>query len=109
MVKIAFPTDKGGLDDYIYDRFGRTPTFTIVEVEDSEIKNVKIVENPGHKAGSGAGIKAVQKLIEEKIDVVAGPNPGPNSYMALQQSNIKVVTVLGLKVKDAIEHVIKQL
>ncbi|ABN69808.1 Dinitrogenase iron-molybdenum cofactor biosynthesis [Staphylothermus marinus F1] len=109
MVRIAFPTDKGGLDDYIYDRFGRAPTFTIIEVEDGEIKNVKIIENLGHRAVSGAGIKAVQKLIEEKIDVVAGPNPGPNAYMALQQANIKVISMLGLKVKDAIEHVIKQL
>lgn len=109
MVRIAFPTGRGGLNDNIFDRFGRAPTFTIVDVADHEIKNIKIVENPGYKAGSGAGIKAVQKLVEEKVDVIAGPNPGPNAFMALQRSNIKVITIVGIKVREAIEHVIKQL
>ena len=33
-IKIAFTTDKGGLDDRIVERFGRARTFTIVEVDE---------------------------------------------------------------------------
>jgi predicted Fe-Mo cluster-binding NifX family protein len=106
MVRIAFPTDKGGLDDEIYPRFGRAPTFTIVDVDDDEVKDVKIVVNPGSQSGSGAGIKAVQKLIEEGVEIVVGPTPGPNAMMALQQAGIKVVTLLGVKVRDALKTVI---
>lgn len=109
MVRIAFPTGRGGLDDSIFDRFGRAPTFTIVDVIDHEIRDVKIIENPGYRAGSGAGIRAVQRLVEEKVDVVAGPSPGPNAFMALQQSNIKVIIIVNMRVREAVEHVIKQL
>ncbi|OYT38336.1 MAG: dinitrogenase iron-molybdenum cofactor biosynthesis protein [Desulfurococcales archaeon ex4484_58] len=108
MVRIAFPTDKGGLDDQIYPRFGRAPTFTIVEVEDGEIKDVRVVQNPGSISGSGAGIRAVQKLVEEKIDIVIGPSPGPNAYMALQQSGIRVVMILGVTVREALEKFLSE-
>ncbi len=103
--KIAFVTDKGGLDDRIYERFGRAPTFTIVEVGDNgEILSIKVVENPGFKAGSGAGIKAVQKLIDEGVEIVIGPNPGPNAYLALQQAGIKSISMLGVTVREALER-----
>ncbi len=100
--KIAFPTDKGGLDDTIYSRFGRAPTFTIVEVDDGNIVAVKVIENPGHTAGSGAGIRAVQRLVEEGVSTVIGPSPGPNAYMALQQSGIEVINMTGVTVREAL-------
>jgi predicted Fe-Mo cluster-binding NifX family protein len=108
MVRIAFATDKGGLDDEIYTRFGRTPTFTIVDVENGKIKNVKVIENPAAKGGSGAGIKSVQKLAEEGVEIVVGPNPGPNATMALQQAGIKVVVMLGVTVREALKNLIEQ-
>ncbi len=111
MVRIAFVTDKGGLDDKIYDRFGRAPTLTIVDVDidNADVKNIRIVENPGAKAGSGAGIKMVQKLVEEGVEIVVGPNPGPNAYMALQQTGIRVVTMLGISVREALNKVLEEL
>ncbi len=112
MVKIAFPTEKGGLDDVVYERLGRTPTFTIVEVDEKtgEIKDVRVVENPGYKAGSGAGVKAAEIMGDNKVDVYAGPNPGPNAYAALQYLGVKVVPgFIGMKVRDAVKEVLKQL
>ncbi len=110
-MKIAITTNKGGLDDQIADRFGRAPTFTIVELDDNtlEIKNVYVVENPGSKAGSGAGVRAVQKLVDEKVNIVIGPNPGPNAYIALQQSGIKVYAITGMTAKEALNRVIEEL
>jgi predicted Fe-Mo cluster-binding NifX family protein len=112
MVRIAFPTGNGGLDDVVYERLGRAPTFTIVEVDEKtgEIKNVQVVENPGYKAGSGAGVKAAEVMGDNKVDVYAGPNPGPNAYAALQYLGIKVVQgLIGMKIKDAVKEVLKQL
>ncbi len=112
MVRIAFPTEKGGLDDTVYERLGRTPTFTIVEVDErtGEIKDVKIIENPGYRAGSGAGVKAAEVLGDNKVDVYAGPNPGPNAYAALQYLGVKVIPgFIGMKVRDAVKEVLKQL
>ncbi len=111
MIRIAFATNKGGLDDFLSDRFGRAPTFTIVDVDEKtgEIKEVKIIENPGPKAGGGAGVRAVQKLIDEKVQIAVGPSPGPNAYMALQQAGIKIYTITGVTVKEALEKLLKEL
>ncbi len=108
--RIAFATNKGGLEDNIADRFGRAPTFTIVDIDDEgRILSVRVVENPGAKAGSGAGIRAVQKLVDLGVEIVVGPSPGPNAYMALQQAGIKIFSLPGLTVKEAFERVLKEL
>jgi len=112
MVRIAFPTgEKGGLDDRIYDRFGRAPTFTIVDVDPStgRILGVDVVRNPGYEAGSGAGVKAAQALGDRRVDVVAGPSPGPNAYAALQYFGIRIVTMIGVTVREALERVLREL
>ncbi len=111
VLRIAFATNKGGLEDTIADRFGRAPTFTIIEIDDStgDIISVRVIENPGNVAGSGAGIRAVQKLVDEKVDVVVAPSPGPNAFMALQQSGIRLYVMPGLSVKEALEKVLKEI
>ena len=111
VVRIAFATGSGGLDDEIYSRLGRAPTFTIVDVDEKtgEILNVKVIENPGYAAGSGAGVKAAQALGDEKVQVYAGPTPGPNAYAALQYLGIKVVPLTGYKVRDAVKKVLEML
>lgn len=107
-IKIAFTTDKGGLDDRIVERFGRARTFTIVEVDEKgNILSINIIENPGSRATSGAGIKAVQKLVDMGIDIVVGPNPGPNAYMALIQSGIRLYTLSGQSVKEVLNKLLR--
>lgn len=110
-VRIAIPTmGGGGLDSMVADRFGRAETITLVEVdENGKIVKVEVHENPGYKAGSGAGVKAAQKLGELKADAYVGPTPGPNAYAALQYLGIKVVTLTGVTVKEAVEEALKQL
>jgi len=53
---------QGGLDDVVSPMFGRCPTFTIVDIESSEIKGINIVQNQAASAMHGAGIAAVQTL-----------------------------------------------
>ncbi|MCD6301389.1 MAG: NifB/NifX family molybdenum-iron cluster-binding protein [Staphylothermus sp.] len=110
-MKIAIATNKGGLYDQIADRFGRAPTFTIVELDDStfEVKNVYVVENLGSKAGSGAGVRAVQKLVDEKVNIVIGPNPGPKAYIALQQSGIKIYPITGMSAREALNRILEEI
>ncbi len=110
-IRIAIPTEKGGLDDLVYDRLGRAPTFTIVEadLDTGEIKKVEVIKNPGAEAGSGAGVKAAQAIADAKATVYVGPNPGPNAYAALQYLGVKIFTITGVKVKDAVKNVIEEL
>jgi predicted Fe-Mo cluster-binding NifX family protein len=111
VVKIAFATEKGGLDDKIADRFGRAPTFTIVEVDTDtgEVKSVRVVENPGASAGSGAGVKAAQKVADEGAKIYVGPNPGPNAYAALQYLGVKIYVLTGTTVREALQKVLEEI
>ncbi|RLG84641.1 MAG: dinitrogenase iron-molybdenum cofactor biosynthesis protein [Thermoprotei archaeon] len=109
-IKIAFTTNKGGLDDKVAERFGRAKTFTIVEIDnEGNILSIDVIENPGAEAASGAGIKAVQKLVDMGINIVVGPSPGPNAYMALQQAGIKLYILPGLEVRKALSKIIGEL
>jgi predicted Fe-Mo cluster-binding NifX family protein len=110
-VKIAFATEKGGLDDRIAERFGRAPTFTIVEVdvETGEVKDVKVIENPGASAGSGAGVKAAQTVADAGAKIYAGPNPGPNAYAALQYLGVKIYPIIGVTVREALRKVLEEI
>jgi len=112
MVRIAFATeDERGLDSRISTRFGRAPTITVVEVDEGsgEVKSVKVLKNPGAEAASGAGVKAAETVANAGATVYAGPNPGPNAYLALQHFGIKVVTVTGATVREALPKVLEEL
>jgi len=110
-IRIAFATENGGLESPIAQRFGRAPKFTIVEVDENtgRVLNVEVYDNPGYAAGSGAGVKAAQKLGELNVKVVVGPTPGPNAYAALQYLGIRVVPLMGTTVKEALPKIIDEL
>ncbi len=108
MIRIAFASkSSGGLEDEIADRFGRAPVFTIIELdENGEIKNVRIVANPGAEAGGGAGVKAVQTLVNERVNIAVGPSFGPNAQVLLEEMNIKPIRIsAGTKISEALERV----
>ena len=46
-MKIAISTDGG----YVSAHFGRCPSFTIMEVEDSKLVGKEEIDNPGHHPG----------------------------------------------------------
>ena len=46
-MRIAISTDGGQVSAH----FGRCPSFTIVDIEGNEIKNMESVDNPGHHPG----------------------------------------------------------
>jgi len=46
-MRIAISTD----GDFVSAHFGRCPQFTIVDIEDNELKNKELVPNPGHQPG----------------------------------------------------------
>ncbi len=108
-MKIAVPSSaNGGLEDTIAPVFARAPVFTIIEVENGEIKNVKTIQNPAVSVPSGAGPMAVQMLINEGVDTIITPQLGPNALGAIQAAGINVYTFPpGIPIREAIESVIK--
>ncbi len=105
-MKIIVATNKGGLEDDVSPVFGRCQTFTIVEVEGNEIKNVEVTPNQFASAVHGAGIQAAQWIVSQKAKAVIAGNFGPNVTAILQQAGVEMV-VAQEKVKDAVEKYLK--
>lgn len=68
-----------------------------------------MVANPGAEAASGAGVKAAQALADNGVEVYVGPSPGPNAYATLTALGIKIVTVTGVTVREAVEKALREL
>jgi predicted DNA-binding protein (UPF0251 family)/predicted Fe-Mo cluster-binding NifX family protein len=99
IVKIAIPTDAGGLEDFVYEHFGRAPTFTVYDTETGE---VNVLMNRGEHMG-GAG-KPPEFLANNGINVLLCTNLGPKAIMMFRQFGIKVYRYPGtIKVRDIIE------
>ncbi|AFK22778.1 NifB/NifX family molybdenum-iron cluster-binding protein [Pyrococcus sp. ST04] len=104
-MRFIVATVRGGLDDRVNQAFGRTPTFTIVDVdENGNILNVQVVENPGYSQPRGAGVTAAQFCIDQGADVVIAGQYGPNSYGVLQAAGMRFVSAPPtMTVREAIE------
>ncbi len=100
-------TDSGGPGDRVYPNFGRAPTFTVVEVEDGQIKRATVIDNPYASAPGGAGIQAAQLVAEKGAEAVFAGNFGPNASGVLAQAGVEMVPVAGLTVREAVEKYLK--
>ncbi len=105
-LKIAVPTKShAGLEDIISEVFGKAKTFTIVEVEDSQIKNVRVIENPAASYDYGAGPVAVKTLADVKVNYVMAVELGPGASGLLEQYGIKKILVkANTKVEEAVKE-----
>ncbi len=92
----------GGLEDIVSPVFGRCPTFTIVDIENGEIKNVRILPNQASYASSGAGIQAAQIVVNEGCNVIIAGSIGPNSFQVLSMGRVDMRESPPISVKDAI-------
>lgn len=105
-MKIIVATNRGGLEDDVSPVFGRCQTFTIIEAEGSEIKNVEVVPNQFANAVHGAGIQAGQWVVSQKAKAVIAGNFGPNVSSILQQAGIEMIVAQG-KVKEVVEKYLR--
>lgn len=103
-MRIAATTTNGGLDDIVTPQFGRTASFTILDLDyDGKIRNVEIVENTAALQSSGAGIAASQMLVDKKVEVLLTGNIGPKALNVLRAAGIRIFRADGLRVRDAVE------
>lgn len=102
MTKIAVATQQGGLEDQVSSVFGRCQTFTFVDFEGSEIKNVEVEQNQYADAMGGSGIQAAGFVANRGVEAVLVGDVGPNVTSVLNQSGVEIFSASGMKVKDAI-------
>ncbi|MEO2151051.1 MAG: NifB/NifX family molybdenum-iron cluster-binding protein, partial [Thermococcus sp.] len=106
-MRIAIPTNGGGLNDTVAPVFARAPAFLIVDVdENGNVVGEKVIQNPAMNAAGGAGPLAVQTLINEGVEAIVAPQVGPNALGAIQAAGIKLYQVApGTSVEEAIKAV----
>jgi len=101
MAKICVTSVGSNLDSLVDPRFGRCGYFLII---DDKGKLIKAVPNAGVRAMRGAGVSAAQIVANEKIKTVITGNIGPNAYIVLNSSKIKIfIGAFGMSVKQAIQ------
>jgi predicted Fe-Mo cluster-binding NifX family protein len=98
MHKIAIPTDNG----QVAGHFGRCPEFTLVEVEDGQIVEENVIENPGHKPGF-----LPRFLNEQGADCIIASGMGMKAKDIFDDNNIEVVTGAQGAIADVVKSYIQ--
>jgi len=104
-LRIAIPTKThGGLEDIVSEVFGKAKTFTVVDIEDEEIKNVQVIDNPAASYEYGAGPIAVKTLADLEVNLVLTGQLGPGASNLLKHHKISQLSVeASIKVADSIK------
>lgn len=99
-MKIALSTKGSTIEDYIDERFGRTPSFIIYDLAND---TYNIIDNSQvHNSPQGAGIQTAQHVVNADVEAVITGHVGPKAFKVLKAAEIKVYLAHGLKVKEAI-------
>ena len=89
LVRIAVPSEgQGGLDGLRAGHFGHCDVFTLVDVEDGQIKEVSILANKEHV--QGGCMVPVQLLAENKVQRLVVGGIGMRPLMGFKQVGIDV-------------------
>ena len=94
-MKIAIPVEEDEIE--VCPSFGRASMFYIY---DTEKKEVKWIDNSGIAVQGGAGIKAAQILVDEKVEALLAPRCGENAAKVLQAAGILLYQTEGTAVEE---------
>ncbi len=87
--RIAIPSEgEGGLDGQRSGHFGHCSVFTLVDVEDGEIKKVSILANQEHV--QGGCMVPVNLLAQHKANALIVGGIGKRPLMGFKQAGIEV-------------------
>lgn len=88
-MRIAIPSEApGGLSAPISAHFGHCDVFTLVDVDGTDIRDVRLLPNPGHEHGGCLG--PVNLLQGEGVDTLIAGGMGPRPLAGFQQAGITV-------------------
>ncbi|NLV82798.1 MAG: dinitrogenase iron-molybdenum cofactor biosynthesis protein [Synergistaceae bacterium] len=98
-MKIAIPVDEKTLESNVCASFGRTPYFLIYDIE---TKESIFIDNSAAASTGGAGIKAAQTIVDNKVNALLTPRCGQNAADVIKSADIKIFKTASASVKDNI-------
>lgn len=98
-MNIAIPVDDKNIESKVCISFGRAPYFMIHDTEKDESVYVK---NTAADSAGGAGIKAAQIIVDNKVDGLLTPRCGENAANVIKAANIKIYKTADSSVIDNI-------
>lgn len=103
MTKIAIPAMSDiGLESEICAHFGSCEYFTIVDLQDKNIKSIKVITNRSPDGVHNCAAPAII-LKSQDVDTVLVSGIGGRPLMSLAESKIKVFAGVTGNISDAIE------
>ena len=99
-MKLAIPVDECKLDSSVCVSFGRTPYFLFYNTETGE---EIYFDNSAISAEAGAGIKAAQKIVDEKADALLTIRCGENAAAVLNAAGISLYKTIDANAADNID------
>ena len=97
-MKIAISTD----GDYVSAHFGRCPSFTIVDIEDSKVINKETIDNPGHHPGF-----LPQFLHEKGVGAIIAGGMGQRALGLFAEQEIEVVVGIAGAIDEVVDKIVK--
>ncbi len=98
-MRVAFTAKGSNPEAEVDPRFGRAPTFVIM---DTETEAVEALDNQQNlNAVQGAGIQAAQNVAATGVAAVVTGHCGPKAFRALSAANISVYVGASGTVRDA--------
>jgi len=95
-MRIAISSD----GDFVSAHFGRCPHFTILDIENNELKDKKIVANPGHEPGF------IPRFLHEKgVEYIIAGGMGARAAAFFDEFGIKTIVGISGKIDDVIEQI----
>ncbi|MEM3732497.1 MAG: NifB/NifX family molybdenum-iron cluster-binding protein [Candidatus Bathyarchaeia archaeon] len=89
----------------VSSEFGRSKTFTIIEVENGEVKSVNVIENPAASLSHGRGPIVTKNLANTGVSVIISGEVGPGASTMLDDlGRKKLLAKPGEKVIDALKE-----
>ncbi|KQM12045.1 hypothetical protein AOA80_04740 [Methanomassiliicoccales archaeon RumEn M1] len=97
--RVAISATGASIEGEMDHHFGRCRCFAIAEGE-----HMLTIENTARDASEGAGVKAAQLMIDNRVDVVITGSLGPKASQVLEEAGIRSFVGISGKVADVLER-----
>ena len=96
-MKIAISTDSGN----VCPHFGRAPEFTFVTIENNQVIEKKVLQNPGHSVGS-----IPQFVNQQGATYMIAGGMGHRAQAFFSQYGIEVIVGITGRIDDVIQQIL---